>query len=183
MFSAPFNFPNGCYVCEIEIDRETGAVTVDRFIAVDDVGTVINSVVVHGQVHGGLAQGIGQALLEECQYDKDGQLLSGSFMDYPIPRAHDVPFFESINLEKWPSPTNPLGVKGAGESGAVGAPPAVVNAIMDALRPFGIDHLDMPIRSERIWKAMRANAGCPPTVASATLLKARSRTDKVFAIS
>ena len=153
-FSAPFNFPNGCYVAEVEIDPGTGAIAVDRFIAVDDVGTVVNEQAVHAQVQGGVAQGLGQALLEECSYDEHGQLLAGSFMDYAMPRAADVPSVSASLDERFPSPTNPLGAKGAGESGAVGAPPAIVAAVVDALRPFDVVHLDMPIRSEDIWRAL-----------------------------
>ncbi len=154
-FSAPFNFPNGCYVCEVEIDTETGAVRVERFTAVDDVGSVFNPVVVHAQVQGGVAQGIGQALLEECTYDEIGQLLAGSLMDYALPRATDVPSVHGLFDQRFPSPTNPLGVKGAGESGAVGAPPAVVAAVLDALRPYGVQHLDMPIRSGDVWRRLK----------------------------
>ena len=155
-FSAPFNFPSGCYVCEVEINPQTGGVIVDRFVAVDDVGTVINPIVVKAQVQGGVAQGIGQALLEHCAYDAHGQLLAGSFMDYAMPRAADVPDVIGIADERWPSPANPLGVKGAGESGAVGAPPAVVAAVIDALRPFGVTHLDMPIRAGDVWRCLSA---------------------------
>ena len=164
-FSGAFNFPNGCHVCEVEIDPQTGAITVARFTAVDDVGTVLNPSAVHGQIQGGIAQGIGQALLEECRYDPDGQLLAGSFMDYAMPRAADVPAVEGLLDERWPSPTNPLGVKGAGESGAVGAPPAVVAAVIDALRPFGVAHLDMPIRSGDVWRIINlpVRPASPPT--------------------
>ncbi len=157
-FSAPFTFPNGCYVAEVEIDPGTGAIAVARFVAVDDVGRVVNPEVVHAQVQGGVAQGLGQALLEECRYDAAGQLLAGSFMDYAMPRAADVPWVEGSADERFPSPTNPLGAKGAGESGAVGAPPAIVGAVVDALRPFGVEHLEMPIRSEDVWRALRAAA-------------------------
>lgn len=153
-FSAPFNFPNGCHVCEVEIDPCDGRVAVARFIAVDDVGRVLNRTVVEAQIQGGVAQGIGQALLEECVYDQHGQLLSGSFMDYALPRAADIPAVEGMLDERWPSPTNPLGVKGAGESGAVGAPPAVVAAVLDALRPCDTIHIDMPLRSGDVWQIL-----------------------------
>ena len=153
-FSAPFNFPNGCHVCEVEIDPLTGVIVVVRFVAVDDVGRVLNRTVVEGQIQGGVAQGIGQALLEECVYDRQGQLLSGSLLDYAMPRAIDVPDVNGLLDERWPSPTNPLGVKGAGESGAVGAPPAVVAAVIDALQPRGVRHIDMPIRPVAIWQAL-----------------------------
>jgi len=157
-FSAPFTFPNGCYVAEVEVDPETGTIAVVRFVAVDDVGRVVNPEAVHAQVQGGVAQGLGQALLEECRYDASGQLLAGSFMDYAMPRASDVPWVEGSMDERSPSPTNPLGAKGAGESGAVGAPPAIVGAVVDALRPFGVEHLEMPIRSEDVWQALRTAA-------------------------
>ena len=155
-FSAPFNFPNGCYVAEAEIDPETGAIAIPRFVAVDDVGAVVNPAVVHAQVQGGVAQGLGQALLEECSYDAYGQLLTSSFMDYALPRAADVPCVTGRTDERFPSPTNPLGSKGAGESGAVGAPPAIVAAVVDALRPFGVEHLDMPIRAQDVWRRLQS---------------------------
>ena len=153
---APYCFPNGCYVAEVEVDPETGATRVVRFTALDDVGRVINPMIVHGQVHGGLAQGIGQALLEGVHYDPaSGQLLTGSPMDYALPRAADLPAFEVACDESWPTASNPLGAKGAGESGAVGAPPAVVAAVVDALAGHGVEHLDMPITSEKVWRALR----------------------------
>ena len=154
---APFCFPNGCYVCEVEIDPDTGASRIDRFFGVDDVGRVVNATIVHGQTHGGLAQGIGQAIFEEIRYDREyGQLLTGSLMDYALPRADDLPGFETLLDEEEATATNRLGVKGAGESGAVGAPPAVTAAILDALRPYGIEHLDMPFTPERVWQALCA---------------------------
>ncbi|MDD9992128.1 MAG: xanthine dehydrogenase family protein molybdopterin-binding subunit [Rhodospirillales bacterium] len=153
---APFCFPNGCYVCEVEVDPDTGAAQIDRFSGVDDVGRVVNAPIVHGQTHGGLAQGIGQAMFEEIRYDpQSGQLLTGSLMDYALPRADDLPGFETLLDEEEPTATNSLGVKGAGESGAVGAPPAATAALLDALRPYGIEHLDMPITPERVWQALR----------------------------
>lgn len=148
-------FPNGCHVCELEIDPETGTVTLDRYTAVDDCGTVINPPIVHGQVHGGVMQGIGQALLEEIVYDREtGQLLTGSFMDYAMPRAVDLPSL-AVDFHEVPSPANPLGVKGVGEAGIVGALPAVMNAIADALATQGktID-FDMPATPEKIWRAL-----------------------------
>jgi carbon-monoxide dehydrogenase large subunit len=151
----PPNFPNGCQVCEVEVDPETGDVRLDRIVAVDDVGVVINPLICDGQVHGGLAQGIGQALWEHLIYDRQsGQLVAGSFMDYTMPRAADFPHFESA-LEEIPAKTNPLGIKGIGESGTVGAPPAVVNAILDALRPLGVDHIDMPATPMRVWESLQ----------------------------
>ena len=152
---APFCFPNGCYVCEVEIDPDTGASLIDRFCGVDDVGRVVNATIVHGQTHGGLAQGIGQAMFEEIRYDPgSGQLLTGSLMDYALPRADDLPSFETRLDEEEVTATNRLGVKGAGESGAVGAPPAVTSAVLDALRPHGIEHLDMPFTPERVWRVL-----------------------------
>ena len=149
-------FPNGCHVCEVEIDPDTGKVTVVGWGAVDDVGRVINPMMVDGQTHGGIAQGVGQALLEDCVYDRgSGQLLSGSFADYAMPRADVFPEFHLKNNEV-PAPNNPLGVKGAGEGGATGAPPAMINAIVDALREYGVRDLEMPATPERVWRAIRA---------------------------
>jgi carbon-monoxide dehydrogenase large subunit len=148
-------FPNGTHVCELEIDAETGAIEILRYVAVDDVGTVINALTLHGQVHGGVAQGIGQALSERIVYDpQSGQLLSGSFMDYGMPRADDLC---AIEVEDNPVPTkaNPLGVKGAGEAGTVGALPAVMNATLDALSTLGIKHIEMPLTPEKVWRAIR----------------------------
>ena len=150
----PSNFPNGCHVCEVEIDPETGVVTLARYAAVDDVGKVMNALLCEGQIHGGVAQGVGQALMESIVFDGDGQLVTGSFQDYAMPRADDFPDLIS-ELTEVPSTTNPLGVKGAGEAGATGAPPAIVGAILDALRPLGIDHIDMPATPNRIWQAIQ----------------------------
>jgi carbon-monoxide dehydrogenase large subunit len=161
-------FPNGCHICEVEIDVDTGTVSIVRYAAVDDVGRIINPMLVDGQTHGGIAHGIGQALLEDCVYAQDsGQLLSGSFMDYAMPRAHDFPSFNLANNEV-PAPNNPLGVKGAGEGGATGAPPAAINAVVDALRQFGVEHIEMPATSERVWRALRqAQGGLPETQGNA----------------
>ncbi len=152
-----FTFPGGCHVCEVEIDRDTGAVRVVHFVAVDDVGRVVNPMIVEGQVQGGVAQGIGQALLEQAAYDASGQLLSGSFMDYTMPRADDLPNFD-VTTENTLCTHNPLGVKGCGEVGAIGSPPAVINAVVDALRDFGVRHLDMPATSAKIWSIMQSGA-------------------------
>ena len=122
-----------------------------RYVAVDDVGNVINPMIVEGMVHGGVAQGIGQALLEEGIYDADAQLITGSMLDYAIPKAENVPSFETARTVT-PSPANPLGVKGAGETGTIAASPAVINAVVDALSPFGVRHLDMPAKSEKVWR-------------------------------
>jgi carbon-monoxide dehydrogenase large subunit len=149
-----FTFPAGCHVCEVEIDPDTGAVQVDRFTVVDDVGTVINPMIVEGQVHGGVAQGIGQALLEAARYDDAGQLLSGSYLSYAMPRASDVPSYE-VGTAVTRCTHNPLGVKGVGEVGAIGSPPAVINAVVDALAHLGVRHLDMPATPERVWRAIR----------------------------
>ena len=149
-----FTFPFGTHVCVVEIDEETGEPKITKFVAVDDCGNVINPLLVEGQVHGGLVQGIGQALHEEIVYDENGQLLTGSLMDYAVPRAHDFPEFE-LDRTVTPSPVNPLGVKGVGEAGTIGSTPAVVNAIVDALSDFGITNIDMPVRSEKIWKILK----------------------------
>ncbi|MGH8695997.1 MAG: xanthine dehydrogenase family protein molybdopterin-binding subunit, partial [Burkholderiales bacterium] len=155
----PQSFPNGCHVCEVEVDAETGAVTIERYAVVDDVGRVINPLVCEGQVQGGLAQGIGQALLEAVAYDaQSGQLLSGTFNDYAMPRADDLPAFD-LDFIEVPCKTNPIGVKGVGEAGSVGAPPTVMSAILDALRPLGVEHIDMPATPRRVWEAIRAAKG------------------------
>jgi len=156
-YKAPVQtFPNGCHVCEVEIDPDTGWVEVARHTVVDDFGTVLNPLMLAGQVHGGVAQGLGQALLEYTAYDQEsGQLLSGSFMDYAMPRADDIPFVDFHYYEDAPCTTNPFGIKGAGEAGAIGAPPAAINAIVDALKPFGVDHIDMPATREKIWRLIR----------------------------
>jgi carbon-monoxide dehydrogenase large subunit len=150
-----FTFPAGTYICEVEVDPATGQVRVDRFTAVDDFGTIINPMIVEGQVHGGLVQGIGQALMEHCVYDREtGQLLTGSFMDYAMPRADDFPAF-TIGHVCTPCTTNPLGTKGCGEAGAIGSPPAVMNAVLDALAPLGVKDLDMPASPNRVWNAIQ----------------------------
>ena len=148
-------FPNGCHVCEVEIEPETGHVDIVRYLVVDDFGTVVNPLLLRGQVQGGVAQGVGQALLERTVYDPEtGQLVTGSWTDYALPRAEDLPRIEfAYNVV--PCRTNPLGLKGAGEAGAIGAPPALVNAIVDALAPLGIEHIDMPVTPERLWDAIR----------------------------
>jgi carbon-monoxide dehydrogenase large subunit len=146
-------FPNGCHVAEVEVDPETGVVSVPRYIVVDDVGHALNPLIVRGQVHGGVAQGLGQALMERTSYDNgSGQLLSASFMDYAVPRADDLPDID-VDLIEVTCETNPLGVKGAGEAGAVGSPPAVINALVDAL---GGKVVDMPATPESVWKALHA---------------------------
>jgi len=148
------NYPNGCQVCEVEVDPDTGLVTIERFAAVDDLGMIINPMICEGQIHGGIAQGAGQALIENVVYDASGQLLSGSFMDYGMPRADDFPEIVSA-LEEVPAKTNPLGVKGIGESGTIGAPPTIINAILDALGPVGVEDIDMPATPLRVWQAIQ----------------------------
>ncbi len=151
-----FTYPAGTYICEVEIDPATGVTRVDRFTAVDDFGTIINPMIVEGQVHGGIAQGIGQALLEQCVYDPEtGQLLTGSFSDYAMPRADDMPFLQ-LDTICTPCLHNPLGTKGCGEAGAIGSPPAVINAVLDALAPLGIKDFDMPATPYRVWDAIHA---------------------------
>jgi carbon-monoxide dehydrogenase large subunit len=151
-----FTFPNGCHIAEVEIDPETGIVTLERYTAVDDYGRLINPLLVKGQVQGGVAQGIGQALLEHTVYDPgSGQLVSGSLTDYALPRADDLPPFD-ITLAELPTSANPLGVKGSGQAGCIAAPQTIINAIVDALAPLGIDHIDMPATPERVWRAIRA---------------------------
>jgi carbon-monoxide dehydrogenase large subunit len=153
-----FTFPSGAHVAEVEIDPETGVVTLVNYVAVDDVGTVINPMIVEGQIHGGLVQGIGQALCENCVYDEtSGQLLSGSFMDYCMPRADDVPTLHAETLSTTCT-HNPLGAKGCGELGTIGAPATVINAVVDALAHLGVTHVDMPASPGRIWRIIN-NAG------------------------
>jgi carbon-monoxide dehydrogenase large subunit len=149
-------FPNGCHVAEIEIDPDTGVIEIARYLVCDDVGKAVNPMIVRGQVHGGVAQGFGQAVLERTAYDPEsGQLLSGSFSDYALPRADDLPDIQ-VELIEVPCLTNPLGVKGAGEAGAVGSPPAVINATIDALAEDGVTHIDMPATPESVWRALKA---------------------------
>jgi carbon-monoxide dehydrogenase large subunit len=153
-----FTFPFGAHIAIVEVDPATGVVQLKRYVAVDDVGNVINPMIVDGMLHGGIAQGIAQALWEGAVYDEAGQLLTGSLMDYALPKADQLPSFETDRTVT-PSPVNPLGVKGAGEAGAIAAPAAVVNAVMDALEPFGIRHLDMPLTPSRIWQAIHGRTG------------------------
>jgi len=148
-------FPNGCHIAEVEIDPETGAVALHRYTAVDDFGNLINPMLTIGQVQGGVAQGIGQALLEQTAYDPEsGQLLSGSFMDYALPRADDLPDLDIV-LTGIPTNANPLGVKGAGQAGAIAAPQTIISAVLDALAPLGVTHIDMPTTPERVWRAIQ----------------------------
>jgi carbon-monoxide dehydrogenase large subunit len=150
----PSAFPNGCHIAEVEVDPETGATQVVHYSAVNDLGTIVNPLLVEGQIQGGVVQGLGQVLLEQAIYDPDGQLVTGSFMDYAMPRAHDAPM---ITVLSHPVPTrsNPLGAKGCGEAGTSGGLPSVANAVIDALSDYGIRHLEMPMTPARIWHAIQ----------------------------
>ncbi len=152
-----FSFPHGTHLCAIDVDTETGAAVIRKYVCVDDIGEVINPLIVEGQVHGGLAQGIAQALYEEAVYDDDGNLTTGTFVDYLLPSAKDLPHF-TTDRTTTASTSNPLGVKGVGEAGTIASTPAVVNAIVDALRPWGIDDVQMPCTPERIWRALSQGA-------------------------
>ena len=154
----PSAFPNGCHIAEIEVDPETGIAEVAKYTFVNDFGVVINPLLVDGQAHGGIVQGIGQALCESTVYDEDGQLLTGSYMDYAMPRAGDAPLFRHAS-HPVPATTNPLGAKGCGEAGCAGALPSVMNALVDALSEYGIRHIDMPATPERVWRAIREARG------------------------
>jgi carbon-monoxide dehydrogenase large subunit len=147
-------YPFGCHISMLEIDRETGEPTLLKMFAVDDAGTLINPMIVEGQIHGGLAQGIGQAMIEEVSYSEEGQLLTGSFMDYAMPRAIDFPRFEMASTVT-PTPVNPLGAKGVGEAGTLGSTPCIVSAAVDALSEFGVKHVDMMLRPEKLWRIIQ----------------------------
>jgi carbon-monoxide dehydrogenase large subunit len=151
----PSTFPNGCHVAEVEIEPETGSIEIVSYVAVDDAGTIVNHQIVEGQMQGGITQGAGHVLGEQAVYDESGQLLSGSFMDYPMPRAVLV---ENLRVLEFPVPTatNPLGAKGVGEAGVTGSMPCIMNAVLDALRQGGVTHFDMPATPQRIWAALRA---------------------------
>jgi carbon-monoxide dehydrogenase large subunit len=146
-------FTSGAHVAVVEVDGETGEINVLRYTAVDDCGRVLNHYLAAAQVHGSLAQGIGQALFEEVLYGQDGQLVSGTFLDYALPKASQLPAFDVDSVET-PAPGNPLGAKGAGEAGTIAAPPTIVNAVLDALAPLGITSIDMPLRPEKVWSLM-----------------------------
>jgi carbon-monoxide dehydrogenase large subunit len=149
-----FVFPFGAHACVVEVDAETGKVEVVRYVAVDDCGPAINPMLIEGQVHGGVVHAIGQALYEQVVYDENGQLITGTFVDYALPTAAEVPSFETDRTET-PSPTNGLGVKGIGEAGTIAASPAVTAAVMDALRPLGVEWIDMPLTPLRVWQAIQ----------------------------
>jgi carbon-monoxide dehydrogenase large subunit len=154
-----FTYPNSAHIAQVEVDRETGVVTIQKYVAVDDVGNIINPMIVEGQIVGGIAQGVGQALYEQASYDVNGQLLSGSLLDYAMPRADNFPMIQ-VDRTITPSPHNPLGVKGVGEMGTIASTPTIVNAVMDALAPLGIKHIDMPLTAEKIHSAIQsANGG------------------------
>jgi aerobic carbon-monoxide dehydrogenase large subunit len=175
-----FTFPFGTHVCVVEVDAETGNVTLEKYFAVDDCGNVINPLLVEGQVHGGIVQSVGQALLEEAVYDEQGQLITGELTDYAVPRASNMPRMETGRTVT-PSPVNPMGVKGVGEAGTIGATPALVNAVVDALAPFGVRHADLPLKRERVWELMRksARSKAPRGAASGAARKApRAKTVK-----
>jgi carbon-monoxide dehydrogenase large subunit len=151
-------FPYGSHVCEVEIDPDTGVLDIVRYSAVDDVGRAVNPMIVHGQVHGGIVQGVGQAIQEDAHYDRESaQLLAGSFMDYAMPRADRMPFFD-CELSEVPSPAHPLGIRPGGEGGTTPALAVVVNAVVDALAEYGVTHMDMPATPERIWRAIHGMA-------------------------
>jgi carbon-monoxide dehydrogenase large subunit len=159
VFDPPnFTWPYGTHVCVVEVDTETGMVTIPKYVAVDDCGPVINPAIVDGQLHGGIAQGIGQALYEEAVYDEDGNLVTGTMVDYLIPGAPEIPNM-ILDRTETPSPTNPMGVKGIGESGAIAASPAVVNAVIDALSHEGVTHIDMPASPMRVWQSLQEARG------------------------
>jgi carbon-monoxide dehydrogenase large subunit len=153
--SSPSAFPNGCHIAEVEIDPETGVIAVVKYTMVNDFGVIVNPLLVAGQAHGGVVQGIGQALMERTVFDEDGQFLTGSFTDYALPRASDAVMFR-IDSHPVPAKTNPLGAKGCGEAGCAGSLPAVMNAVVDALSEYGIRHIDMPATPFKVWQAIRA---------------------------
>jgi aerobic carbon-monoxide dehydrogenase large subunit len=158
------SFPFGSHVCEVEIDPDLGTLEIVKYSAVDDVGRAVNPLIIHGQTHGGIVRGVGQALLEQCFYDaRTGQLLSASFMDYAMPRADVFPFFDT-GISEVPSTTHPLGIRPAGEGGTTPALAVVINAIVDALREFGVEHVEMPATPERIWRAIRRMPARPHTL-------------------
>jgi len=172
-----FTFPFGAHVCVVEIDAETGDVRLLKYVAVDDCGNVLNPLLVEGQVHGGIVQSVGQAMFEEAVYDEHGQLITGELMDYAIPRADCMPWMETHRTVT-PSPVNPLGVKGVGEAGTIGATPAIINAVVDALAPFGVRHVDMPVKRERIWKLMRRKVAPKRALRPSAKAKAKPKPKK-----
>jgi carbon-monoxide dehydrogenase large subunit len=174
-----FTFPFGCHICSVEVDAETGEVKIEKYVAVDDCGNVINPLLVDGQIQGGIAQGLGQAMWEEIVYNEDGQLVTGTLMDYALPKAHFLPDF-ILDRTVTPSPVNPMGVKGVGEAGTIASTPCIVNAVCDALSPLGVKHIEMPLKPERVWNAIRqaqspaANAEAPPAKPAAKAARRRA---------
>jgi aerobic carbon-monoxide dehydrogenase large subunit len=156
-----FVFPFGAHACVVDVDSETGRVDVVRYVAVDDCGPAINPMLIDGQVHGGITHGLGQALFERVYYDDDGQLITGTFVNYALPSAAELPSFETDRTET-PSPVNSLGVKGVGEAGTIASSPAVTNAVIDALRPLGVDYINMPLSPMRVWEAINQGQGASP---------------------
>ncbi|MBS1811160.1 MAG: molybdopterin-dependent oxidoreductase [Acidobacteria bacterium] len=150
-----FTYPSGTHICVVELDKDTGDIDIKRYVAVDDCGNQINPLIVQGQVHGGIAQGLAQALYEEVVYDENGQLITGELMDYAVPKAFQVPHYE-LDHAVTPTPVNPLGAKGVGEAGTIGSTPSIANAVLDALAPFGVQHIDLPLRPEKLWRAMNS---------------------------
>jgi aerobic carbon-monoxide dehydrogenase large subunit len=156
-----FTFPFGAHACVVDVDAESGKVEILRWVAVDDCGPAINPLLIDGQIHGGVAHGIGQALYEQIVYDEQGQLITGTLVDYAMPTAAELPSFETDRTET-PSPVNSLGVKGVGETGTIAASPAVLNALVDALRPLGVSYIDMPLTPLRVWQAIQEGRGAGP---------------------
>jgi aerobic carbon-monoxide dehydrogenase large subunit len=156
METPPSAYPNGCHIAEVEIDPDTGVAAVVKYAMVNDFGNLLNPLLAEGQAHGGVVQGIGQALMERTVFDSEGQLVTGSYMDYAMPRADNAPMFE-FGSHPVPATTNPLGVKGCGEAGCAGALPAVMNAVVDALKPYGVRHMDMPATPELVWRAIHGS--------------------------
>ena len=176
-----FTFPFGAHIASVEVDPETGEVKVDKYVAVDDCGNVINPMLVDGQIHGGIAQGMGQAMWEELIYNDEGQIVNGTLMDYALPKAHLLPDF-TLDRTVTPTPVNPMGVKGVGEAGTIASTPCMVNAVCDALSPLGIKHIDMPLKPERVWSAMQqaqAAAKLEPQSAHKPLSSRASRGNSV----
>ena len=153
-----FTYPFGAHIAVVEVDADTGEIDIQRYVCVDDIGNIINPLLVAGQVHGGIAQGLGQALYEGAVYDDSGQLLTGSFMDYAVPKITQMPHFETDHTVT-PSPVNPMGVKGVGEAGTIGSTPCMVNAVVDALSPFGVKDIEMPLTPNRVWQAIQDAKG------------------------
>jgi carbon-monoxide dehydrogenase large subunit len=175
-----FSYPHGTHLCAVEVDTETGMTKIRSYVAVDDVGRVINPLIVEGQVHGGLAQGIAQALFEEAVYDADGNLTTGTMVDYLVPAPPDLPSFTTDRTET-PATSNPLGVKGVGEAGTIASTPAVVNAVVDVVRPYGVNDVRMPCTPERVWRAIHEGSAGGDRAAAGTVAYGGSQTDTTAA--